>query len=89
MWGMIAKITLVPGMRDEMIAILKESAADMQGVSELGYTRQRHWELNFGRTREAARQAGLTGPDAARQGAGAGASTRRARRDCLPHEYPA
>jgi quinol monooxygenase YgiN len=31
MWGMIAKITLVPGKRDEMIAILKESAADMQG----------------------------------------------------------
>ena len=31
MWGMIAKITLVPGKRDEMISILKESAADMQG----------------------------------------------------------
>lgn len=31
MWGMIAKITLVPGKRDEMIAILKESAADMHG----------------------------------------------------------
>jgi quinol monooxygenase YgiN len=31
MWGMIAKITLVPGKRDEMIAILKESAADMLG----------------------------------------------------------
>jgi quinol monooxygenase YgiN len=31
MWGMIAKITLVPGKRAEMIAILKESAADMQG----------------------------------------------------------
>jgi hypothetical protein len=30
MWGMIAKMTLVPGKRDEMIAILKESAADMQ-----------------------------------------------------------
>ena len=26
MWGMIAKITLVPGRRDEMIEILKESA---------------------------------------------------------------
>lgn len=31
MWGIIAKITLVPGKRDEMIAILKESAADMRG----------------------------------------------------------
>jgi quinol monooxygenase YgiN len=31
MWGMIVKITLVPGKRAEMIAILKESAADMQG----------------------------------------------------------
>ena len=31
MWGMIAKITLVPGKRDEMVAILKESAVDMQG----------------------------------------------------------
>ena len=31
MWGMITKITLVPGKRDEMIAILKESAADMPG----------------------------------------------------------
>ena len=31
MWGMIAKITLIPGKRDEMIAILKESAADMRG----------------------------------------------------------
>ena len=29
MWGMIAKITLLPGRRDEMIEILKESAADM------------------------------------------------------------
>lgn len=31
MWGMIAKITLLPGRRDEMIEILKESAADMPG----------------------------------------------------------
>ena len=31
MWGMIAKITLIPGKRDEMIAILTESAADMRG----------------------------------------------------------
>lgn len=31
MWGMIAKITLAPGKRDEMIAILKESTADMSG----------------------------------------------------------
>src|SRR5260370_38157773 len=31
MWGMIAKITLLPGRRDEMIGILKESAADMPG----------------------------------------------------------
>ena len=31
MWGMIAKITLLPGKRDEMIGILKESAAEMQG----------------------------------------------------------
>ena len=31
MWGMIAKITVLPGRRDEMIRILKESAADMQG----------------------------------------------------------
>jgi len=31
MWGMIVKVTLVPGKRAEMIAILKESAADMPG----------------------------------------------------------
>ncbi len=31
MLGMIAKITLLPGRRDEMIEILKESAADMPG----------------------------------------------------------
>ena len=31
MWGMIAKITLLPGKRGEMIRILKESAADMPG----------------------------------------------------------
>ena len=31
MWGSIAKITLLPGKRGEMIAILKESAADMPG----------------------------------------------------------
>ena len=31
MWGMIAKITVLPGRRDEMTRILKESAADMQG----------------------------------------------------------
>ncbi|MGA7931394.1 MAG: putative quinol monooxygenase [Candidatus Sulfotelmatobacter sp.] len=31
MWGMIAKITVLSGRRDEMIRILKESAADMQG----------------------------------------------------------
>src|ERR1700747_3152991 len=31
MWGLIAKITLLPGRRDEMIGILKESAADMPG----------------------------------------------------------
>ena len=31
MWGMIAKITLAPGRRDEMIEILKESAAGMPG----------------------------------------------------------
>jgi quinol monooxygenase YgiN len=31
MWGMIAKITAVPGKRAEIIAILKESAAKMPG----------------------------------------------------------
>jgi quinol monooxygenase YgiN len=31
MWGLIAKLTLLPGKRDEMIEILKESAADMPG----------------------------------------------------------
>jgi len=31
MWGMIGKITLLPGKRDEMIAILKGSAAAMPG----------------------------------------------------------
>jgi quinol monooxygenase YgiN len=31
MWGLIAKVTLLPGKRDEMIGILKESAADMPG----------------------------------------------------------
>jgi hypothetical protein len=30
-WGIIAKMTVVPGKRDEMIGILKESAADMPG----------------------------------------------------------
>lgn len=31
MWGMIAKITLQPGKRDEMIEVLKGSAASMPG----------------------------------------------------------
>jgi quinol monooxygenase YgiN len=31
MWGLIAKITTLPGKRDEMIAILRESAALMPG----------------------------------------------------------
>ena len=31
MWGMIAKITLASGKRDEMIEILKESAGGMPG----------------------------------------------------------
>jgi quinol monooxygenase YgiN len=31
MWGLIAKIRLLPGRRDEMVEILKESAADMPG----------------------------------------------------------
>jgi quinol monooxygenase YgiN len=31
LWGLIAKITLLPGRRDEMIEILKQSAADMPG----------------------------------------------------------
>jgi quinol monooxygenase YgiN len=31
MWGMIAKITAVPGKRAEIIDILKESAAKMPG----------------------------------------------------------
>ena len=29
MYGLIVKITVTPGRRDEMIGILKESAADM------------------------------------------------------------
>jgi len=35
MWGLIAKITVLPGKRDEMIEILRESAANMPGC--LGY----------------------------------------------------
>ena len=31
MYGLIAKITVVPGKRDEMIEVLKESAANMPG----------------------------------------------------------
>jgi quinol monooxygenase YgiN len=31
MWGMIGKITLLPGRRDEMVGILKESAGEMPG----------------------------------------------------------
>ena len=31
MWGLIAKITLLPGKRDEMIEILKGSASEMPG----------------------------------------------------------
>ena len=31
MWGMIARFTTSPGKRDEMIALLEESAADMPG----------------------------------------------------------
>jgi len=33
MYGMIAKLTAVPGSREEMTAILKESAANMPGCS--------------------------------------------------------
>ena len=31
MFGLIVKMTIVPGKRDEMIRVLKESAADMPG----------------------------------------------------------
>jgi len=31
MYGLIVKLTVVPGRREEMIGILKESAADMPG----------------------------------------------------------
>src|SRR5215472_10253607 len=31
MYGLIVKMTILPGKREEMIRILKESAADMQG----------------------------------------------------------
>lgn len=31
MWGMIVKITLAPGKRDEMISLLQGSADDMPG----------------------------------------------------------
>lgn len=31
MYGLIVKMTVVPGKRDEMIRILKQSAADMPG----------------------------------------------------------
>jgi quinol monooxygenase YgiN len=31
MYGLIMKLTVVPGKRDEMIGVLKESAADMPG----------------------------------------------------------
>lgn len=31
MYGLIVKLTVVPGRREEMIGILKESAADMSG----------------------------------------------------------
>ena len=31
MYGLIVKLTIVPGKRDEMIRILRESAADMPG----------------------------------------------------------
>ena len=31
MYGLIAKLTVVPGRREEMVGILKESAADMPG----------------------------------------------------------
>ncbi len=31
MWGLIAKITLLPGKRDKMVEILRESATDMPG----------------------------------------------------------
>jgi len=31
MWGMIARISLVPGKRDDMVALLKQSAAKMPG----------------------------------------------------------
>jgi quinol monooxygenase YgiN len=31
MWGLITKLTVVPGMREEMIGILEEGAANMPG----------------------------------------------------------
>jgi len=31
MWGMIVRISLVPGKRDDMVALLKQSAAKMPG----------------------------------------------------------
>ena len=34
MWGMIARITTVPGNRDTMIEVLRESAGNMSGCLE-------------------------------------------------------
>jgi quinol monooxygenase YgiN len=31
MWGLIAKLTILPGRRDEMIGLLQQSAAKMPG----------------------------------------------------------
>ena len=31
MWGLIAKLTILPGRRDEMIGLLRQSAAEMPG----------------------------------------------------------
>ncbi len=31
MWGLIAKLSVLPGKRDEMIGVLQESAANMPG----------------------------------------------------------
>jgi quinol monooxygenase YgiN len=31
MWGMIAKITAIPGNRDELVAVLREAASGMPG----------------------------------------------------------
>jgi quinol monooxygenase YgiN len=48
MYGLIVKLTIVPGKRDEMVRVLKESAIDMQGCVSYVVAKDLRMRMCFG-----------------------------------------